>query len=443
MSQQKTSEPSLEPNFQLTLESTLEELSLSNFQIELSSLGKEVAYEFNTNPLIPGVILTENNWFIGMISRRNFLEIMSRPYGIELFFKRPLNSLYDFTQTEVLILPGNTLIVAAAKLALQRPAELIYEPIVIQLAPQTYKLVDIHQLLIAQSKIHELATRLLDEKTQAHLVQTEKMASLGRMIAGIGHEIRNPVNSINGNSEFLGNYCEDLIKLIVAYQEEFSQKSAKITAIESEIEFDFLLEDLPKLLQSMKLGAEKLTQIVASLRNFSRMDDNKRQIFDIHESIDGTLLILNNNVKNKIKVIKNYSDLPAFSGYSGLLSQVFMNIIANAIDALTDKQLKVDQNWQPQIKITTQSRVNEGKYWIVITIADNGLGIPWEIQEKIFENFFTTKPWGKGTGLGLAISHQIVTEKHGGKLQFNSQLNVGTEFEIILPVDEEVNLSLL
>ncbi|WP_224412364.1 sensor histidine kinase [Oscillatoria salina] len=443
MSQPKSPELYLAKTSKLTLESTLQELSLYDFQIELSSLGKEVAYRFNTNPLIPGVILTRNRCFVGIISRRHFLEIMSRPYGIELFFKRPLNSLYDFTHTDVLILSGNTLIVEAAKLALQRHAELIYEPIVVQLEPQVFRLIDIHQLLIAQSNIHELTTRLLDEKTQAHLVQTEKMASLGRMIAGIAHEIRNPVNSINGNSEFLGNYCEDLIGLVAAYQREFSQKPPKIKEIESEIELDFLLEDLPKILQSMKLGAEKLTQIVASFRNFSRMDDKKRQVFDIHESIDGTLLILNNNLKKGIQVIKNYGELPAFFGYSGLLSQVFMNIIANAIDALMDKQLEADKNWQPQIIITTNSLENEAKKWIVIKIADNGPGIPLEIQEKIFENFFTTKPLGKGTGLGLAISNQIVTEKHGGKLQFNSQLDVGTAFEIILPVDEETNLSLL
>lgn len=442
----------------LRLESTLQELTLHDLQIESDQLGKELTKAFTDNPLLPGAILVEGGQLIGMISRRRFLEHLSRPYGLELFSPRPVKTLYRFAETEVLVMPAHTLIVMAARRSLQRSPRSLYEPIVVEIEPQVYRLLDVHQLLVAQSQIHELTSRLLNEQTKAQMMQTEKMASLGRLVAEVAHEIRNPVNCIGGNMAFLSNYSEDLIELVSAYESQVKSTPPLITEIKEDIELDFLLSDLPKVVESIKVSAERLTKIVSGLQNFSHMDEAKRKPADLHECIDSTLLILHNRLKYKIKVVKNYSELPPVPGYSGQLSQVFMNLISNAIDALMD-QLEAqgtDSTWEPRIEITTGIQEIENSDWAFVRIADNGPGIPPEIQGRIFDSFFTTKPMGKGTGLGLAISHQIVTEKHQGKLNLHSrtlepckdntpntdsravtedcQPNTGTEFEILLPL---------
>lgn len=430
---------SIQPS-NLGLKSTLQDLLLYDFRIEASNIGMEVAHKLKNNPALPGVILTENHQLFGMISRRRFWEHMSRPYSLELFSKRPIKSLYGFTQVDILVLNIETSIVEAAKFSLQRSSTLLYEPLVVKKNEQHYYLLDVRELLLAQSKIHEMTSQCLDEQTYAHQVQTEKMASLGRTLAGVAHEIRNPVNAVNGNMEFLEEYYHNLTELLLLYQTEIKTKSESILNLEEKIELDYILEDSPKLLKSLKLSAERLTKIVTSLRNFSRLDESKRQFIDIIECIESILLILNNRLKNKIEVRKQYCDLPKISCYSGPLGQVLMNLLSNAVDVLMERQ-EQEQDFQPNIIISTAliDPYKKGR-GIAITIADNGLGIPPEIQSRIFEDFFTTKPIGKGTGLGLAISHKIITEKHGGEIRFRSQVNIGTEFEIILPIGEEVKI---
>ncbi len=422
----------------LHLESTLQDLSLYEFQVECSHPGKEVAHLFQVNPLLPGVILTEQGQFVGMISRRRFLEQMSRPYGLELFLKRPLYSLYRFANAEVLKLKGDMPIVEAARRSLERSAQMLYEPIVVELEVGAYRLLDVHQLLIAQSKIHELTTQLLNEQTQAQLIQTEKMASLGQMVASVAHEIKNPVGCITCNFEFLSSYCQKLIEILSIYEREMTEIPDCIAQVKQECDLDFILEDLPKILKSMAAGSDRLTKIVGGLQYFSHLDETKSQPADLHECIESTLIILNNRLnKSGIQVIKNYGYLPPVNCYSGQLSQVFMNLISNAIDALVEKQSKpvpVVQTWRPHIEISTELIAEPEAAWISIQIADNGAGIPSELQARIFEMFFTTKPVGKGTGLGLTISHQIITQKHGGELRMHSQPNIGTEFYILLPL---------
>ncbi|MEG4587370.1 ATP-binding protein [Microcoleus sp. MOSTC5] len=467
---QTTSQASIR---ELCLDSTLQELSLYDFQVEATDWGMQISQMLESNPLLPGVIVTHQGEFAGMISRRRFLEFISRPFGRELFLKRPVSALYRFAETENLIFPSNTLIVDAARKSLLRSKELLYEPIVVQVSPQTYTLLDVHELLVAQSNIHELATKLLRQQTQSQLIQTEKLASLGQMVAGVAHEIRNPVTCIRGNIGFLSNYSKDIMDLLSAY-EHIVGDSEKIDGFKKNIDFDFLQKDWVEILKSMKVSSERLTELVTSLHTFSHMDEARLKQANIHECIDSTLLIMKNRLKYEIEVVKSYGDLPLFKCYSGQLSQVFMNIISNAIDAL--EEVKGEKGFVPAITIETEvidssdgdfvnseliqnyvmgdrqnskqlsctsqncdfspeaSETNQNNAWIAIRIADNGPGIPPEIQRRIFETFFTTKPAGKGTGLGLAITHQIVTEKHKGKLNLHSTPGTGTEFEILLPL---------
>jgi signal transduction histidine kinase len=282
-------------------------------------------------------------------------------------------------------------------------------------------------LLIQQVK-HLL--EIQQAESQSKLIQSEKMSSLGQMLAGIAHEINNPVNFISGNLIHAHKYVDDLFRLLKTYQSEIPQAPPQVEAVAEEINLEFLAEDIPKLFQSITIGAERTKEIVRSLKDFVRVDENKSQLLDIPFCLDSTLLILNNRLKNKISVIKNYGEIPQITGYTGLLYQVFMNILSNAIDAIEEKSAQ-NSEFSPAINITTERQEND---WVLIKIIDNGSGIPPENQQKIFENFFTTKPRGVGTGLGLAITHEIVVKKHQGKITFHSDSNQGTEFTIFLPI---------
>ena len=274
------------------------------------------------------------------------------------------------------------------------------------------------------------------KQNQSYLIQTEKMSALGQMVAGVAHEINNPVSFVYGNINYAREYIQDLLRLLQLYQQEYPNPHPSITKEIEEIELDFLREDLPKLLDSMLLGADRITQIVNSLRNFSRLDEAEFKAVDIHKGIDSTLVILANKLKNKkqktgIEVIKEYQDLPLVECYPNQLNQVFMNIMSNAIDALEESEKE-----NLQIRIATQIEQNNT---VIISISDNALGMNQETIENIFNPFFTTKPVGKGTGLGLSISYQIITEKHKGTISCNSTIGEGTEFLITIPVEQEVD----
>ncbi|OAB62019.1 histidine kinase [Leptolyngbya valderiana BDU 20041] len=412
----------------LSLDSTLAELSLHDCQIDVSRPGRDVVKLFDLDSLLPGVILVDRGHLVGVVSRRRFLEHMSRPYGVELFSRRPIASLYSFAHTEVLCCQRETLIVMAARRSLQRPPELLYEPILVEIEPNEYRLLDVHQLLVAQSEIHQLTTQLLNEQTKAQMMQTEKMSSLGRMVAGVAHEIRNPVNCINGNVGFLINYFEDLMELTNAYERSSDIENEEIETLKADLEFDFLKQDLPKILDTMKVSADRLTQIVSSLYSFSHVGHGSRKLANLHDCLDSTLLILSNRLKKGVEVVKQYGDLPLVKCYSGQLSQVFMNLVGNAIDALESLENSTET---PRITLTTEVADDERA---IVRITDNGPGIPEAIQQRIFDNFFTTKPPGKGTGLGLAIAYQIITENHGGELKLSSKFGDGATFEIRLPL---------
>ena len=300
------------------------------------------------------------------------------------------------------------------------------------------------------SKVHNLLQELQDKtkdleqalitvnQQQLHLVQSEKMSSLGELVAGVAHEINNPVSFIYGNISYLEEYFGIFVNILEVYDRHYPTPVAEVRESREESDLSFVQEDLPKILNSLKLGASRIRDIVLSLRNFSRMDQSEYKEVDIHEGIDSTLMILQHRLKAQsdrpaIAINKDYDNLPEVECYPGKLNQVFMNLLANAIDALDELYAKTECQIESclQIDITTSAI---DRQWVKIAIVDNAAGIPESVLERMFNPFFTTKPIGKGTGMGLAISHQIIHETHQGFLKCNSILGKGTEFIITIPI---------
>ncbi|MGK7923906.1 MAG: GAF domain-containing protein [Spirulina sp.] len=293
--------------------------------------------------------------------------------------------------------------------------------------------------LAAQTQARELELAMAElQHTQTQLIQTEKMSSLGQMIAGIAHEINNPVNFISGNLSYSNDYVQEILELLELYQKNYPHPSEDIREFAEAIDLGFILEDLPKTLSSMQVGAERIRNIVLSLKNFSRLDQAEMKAVDIHEGIDNTLLILQHRLKAKgsrpeIRVDKQYGDLPEVECYAGQLNQVFMNILSNGIDALVEASPPHSLTITTELEMGNEdSDKTDGN--AVIRIKDNGPGMEKETHAHIFDPFFTTKPVGKGTGLGLAISYDIIVKKHRGRLSCHSAIGAGTEFCISIPI---------
>ncbi|WP_242037206.1 MULTISPECIES: GAF domain-containing sensor histidine kinase [Cyanophyceae] len=284
------------------------------------------------------------------------------------------------------------------------------------------------------------------QQTQTQLVQTEKISSLGQLVAGVAHEVNNPVGFISGNLHHASGYVHDLINLVNLYQQHFPDPPAEIEEEAETIELDYLMEDLPKFLTSMQVGTDRIREIMQSLRNFSRVDEAIGKPADIQAGLESTLIILQHRLKASaerpaIELVKEYGELPLVECYAGQLNQVFMNIMANVIDAIDEVMSKkirgIDNRPEsanyPLPKIRIHTEVINGEK-VAIQIADNGPGMPEKVRQRLFEPFFTTKPVGKGTGLGLSISYQIVVDKHGGQLSCVSAPGEGTKFMIEIPL---------
>jgi signal transduction histidine kinase len=278
------------------------------------------------------------------------------------------------------------------------------------------------------------------QASQIQLIQSEKMSALGNLVAGIAHEINNPIGFLGGNIQPALDYINDMFGLIDLYQQKYPQPDAEIQAEMEQIDLEYIREDLPKLVGSMKEGVKRIRDVSTSLRTFSRGDSDRAVPCNIHDGIDSTIMILKHRLKAddthpEIEVIKNYGDLPLVECYAGQLNQVFMNLLSNAIDAF-DESNKGNSYHDIAHKITITTKLSPDLKQVFIYIKDNGVGMSKALLEQIFEDFFTTKCVGKGTGLGLAIVRQIVVEKHHGDITVNSDLGAGTEFLIILPIQQ-------
>lgn len=308
------------------------------------------------------------------------------------------------------------------------------------------KLVEQNEML--EKRVEERTAELMDalknlQNSQVQLVKNEKMSALGQLVAGVAHEINNPVGFIAGNLSEAEQDIKSLIQLIEYYQKEYPNPAPHILELSEEIDLEYLKQDVPEMIASMKQGTDRLRNISMSLRTFSRLDDRDRVEFSIHEGIDSTLSILRHRIKAnehrpEIQVLRKYGEVPAIKCFPGQLNQAFMNILSNAIDALDEsnkgrsyQEIDVNPN---QVTIRTYLRDAD---WLAISIGDNGCGMSEEVRAKVFDHLFTTKPVGKGTGLGLSISREIIEDKHEGRLICRSASGEGTEFTIELPVNPE------
>ncbi|QMS88998.1 sensor histidine kinase [Nostoc edaphicum CCNP1411] len=430
----------------LGLDSTLQELPMYNFTVEINHTGMEVASVLEKYPLLPGVILVEQGQFIGMISRRRLLEFLIRPFGQELFVQQPLAVLYSYARTPMLLVTDTTSILTTMQLSLKRSPELLAEPIVVQTESGAYRLLDVQELNIISWQIRGIDNLVRYERSQAQLIQNDKMANLGRLVDGVAHEILDPVGFIWGNITYVSTYSQDLLKLIAAYDQELPSVSQAINQIKEEIEFDFLEQDLSRSLASIRTGAERLKKLVTSLQNFCHIDELYPKPVDLHACIDSIILLINSRIQGEIEIVKYYGQLPPVYCFMGQLNQVLLNILSEVVDTLLNEavrqQLHLDETktvQKPRIEITTEVISQEASNpnapdsrWVLIRIADNGSGMSQELQQQITDSFSLETKNGKNTS--LTVSYRIITVRHGGKLNFHSQTGIGTKFEILLPL---------
>lgn len=457
------SDPLIEQPTVLGTDSTLRDLPLHAASLDIDRTGAEAASLFNQFSELPGVLLTSQETLIGMLSRSRFLEYLMRPKGCDLFLSEPLSVLYAYARLPPLVLTAETSILAAARIALRRSLELQGEPVLVKTAGGD-RLLNAHDLNKAHWQIRGVETQVRYERTQAAMLQTQKMASLGRLVDGVAHEILDPLGFIWGNLTHVSRYCEQLLDLVAVYEQMTPQlrQSRMVAEIKDDIELDYVKEDLPEAIASIQSGAERLKQLATSLQNFCHIDEVYPKPADIHSLIDSIVLLLKSRLTTRIKVIRDYTSLPPITCFAGQLSQVFMNILTRCVDALlsqaaqqhiaADLELTGPEEFiaasatTPQIHITTrlcpdaESSNAPMERSILISIAHNGPGFSAAALENILHSFSVQQRLERETD--LAVSYRIITAKHGGKFAIRSPLDanrasahaIGVAFEIQLPL---------
>ena len=444
----------------LGISSTLRDLPLYTFSIAADCTVQVLINAFMKMPDLPGAVVVDTGR-ISVLSRQQFLECWLYLGQSETFTTASIRWVISQANRKALILPDRTSILVGARQAFKRPIEQQNEPIVIEANKGHYQLLDARTLNVASWQIRGIETQIRYERLQMQLLQSEKMAALGRLVDGVAHEILDPVSFIWGNFSYITNYTEQQSALIAAYEAALPDPPPEIVEQREEIEFDYLRSDLPAAIASARSGAYRLRQLATSLQNFCHIDEVHPRPTDLNTLLDGTLRLLKSRLVSPINIECSYGKLPPVPCFPGQLSQVFMNIFTNAIDSLL-AQIQQDDyasgdptplpEKEPAITVTTCVLSNSHKpisdpnesRWVSIIITDNGPGLLPETKAHILKSFSTESRSRRETG--LAMSYQIITAKHSGKFWLRSfhaceqdatrstQLQTGTEFEILLPL---------
>ena len=460
----------------LHLDSTLAELPLHGCIIDANLPGSAAAAILAQHPELPGFVLQDEGILLGIVGRQRFLEFLIHPQGYEWFLQQPLRVLFSYARRPYLLLPETMAILTGAQQALRRSPDQRPDPIVVQGQAGDYWLLDIHELTIANWQLRGIETQVRYERTQIRMIQHEKMAALGRLVDGVAHEILDPVGFIWGNLVHVSEYADQLMQLLAAY-EHYCQQTVgdpmpgAIAPLCEDLEVDYIKADLPKTIQSIQSGADRLRKLAVSLQNFCHIDDVYPKPADLHECLNSLVLLLENHLTGEIQFTRYYGTLPPVSCYAGQLSQVFINLLTHAVETLLNPALRATVQRElgdlpmeagalggdrpsplsphlPKPEITLSTRIQadpahlSSQRWVVITITDNGPALTPTLHRQIMDSFSIQQRATQETS--LAMSYQIVTARHGGRLELRSpchsipvgdtSLAIGTEFEVWLPL---------
>ncbi|MFG3818062.1 sensor histidine kinase [Limnothrix redekei] len=426
----------------LGLEATLADLPSYDCMVDVAVSGFALASWLARYPRVPGAIVIDRGRLEGVITRQQLLEFAIRPSGAAIL-EQPLQALWGYLERDCLTLPVELPIVQAMKRAVSRTIGLLTDPIVVQCA-EGPRLLDTRALIVADWQIRGIETQARYERMQLQAIQNDKLASLGRLVDGVAHQILDPVGFIWGNLTHLGSYGEQLVQLVDAYRDWAEQSKQPIpwtiTNLEESVDFDFLRDDLPLLLSSLRNGAERLKAIVSSLQNFCHLDDVYPHPTDLHQRLNSIVLLLQSRLSVQIEFVRNYGSLPPVCCYGSQIDRALMAVLVNAVDVLLERgtraQLKavtLSAAEQPYIEINTWVEQDATAHsWAVVSIADNGPGLTAIQRQQILENFQLDRHRVKETG--LTATHHIITSRHGGQLDLLDRPSGGLEVVIRLPL---------